>query len=196
MSGQYYDAVPQSASAPGIIDIEFNGEKYAFKVDNGVFSKHGLDDGTRIMLKALPTLSGRILDLGCGWGPVGVILGRTYPNAEIVMADVNTRALTLASENLERNRINNAETVVSDVYSGVEGEFDYIITNPPIRAGKQVVYQMLDEAKQRLSPGGALIAVIRKQQGAESALKHLAEVYGQAKILDKEKSYWVMEARV
>jgi len=192
MNDQYYTSVPSSASNEREFALEFMGETCRFITDNGVFSKGELDEGTRIMLEALPEIRGRVLDLGCGWGPVGVILGKKYPDAEIVMADVNTRALELSEKNLRLNGVKNARTVQSDVYSGVEGAFDFIITNPPIRAGKQVIYSMFDGAKPRLTPGGSLIIVIRKQQGAPSAHRHLEEVYGEAEIIAKEKSYWVI----
>ena len=194
MNEQYFENNPSSISAPRINTVEILGEKMRFVTDNGVFSKGGLDDGTRILLEALPELDGRILDLGCGWGAIGITLAKKYPKAQIVMADVNTRALELAKQSCGLNNVINAQAVESDVYSGIEGTFDYIVTNPPIRAGKQVIYAMFDGAKERLNKGGKLYIVIRKQQGAPSAQKHLEETYDEVRLIAKEKSYWILES--
>lgn len=191
MNDHYYTNVPQSASRPSEFTLEFDGTDYRFCYDNGVFSKGELDTGTRILLSALPPLRGRILDLGCGWGPVGVILGHKYPEASIVMSDVNSRAVELAEKNLSLNGITNARVVCCDGFSALDGKFDHVITNPPIRAGKQVIYRMFDDALARLNPGGKLYIVIRRQQGAESALAHLAGAY--ARVIDKDKGFWVIE---
>ena len=109
------------------------------------------------------------------------------------MADVNERAVALAAKNLARNGVKNARAVESDVYENVDGTFDFIVTNPPIRAGKAVIYSMFDGARDRLSPGGRLYVVIRKQQGAPSALRHMQELYASARVIAREKGFWVIE---
>lgn len=191
MNEHYYTQSPSSASRRAEFRLEFGGESYTFEYDNGVFSKGELDEGTRILLSALPPVKGRVLDLGCGWGPVGTILGRTYPGAEIVMSDINERAVELSRDNLRRNNVKNACAAVSDGFESLEGTFDFIITNPPIRAGKAVIYALFDTALSRLNPDGRLYIVIRRQQGAESALKYLAKA--NARVIEKEKGFWVLE---
>lgn len=193
MSEQYFAKKPTSESRPRTFQTEIVGVKCTFTTDQGVFSKNEFDDGTRILLEALPALSGRVLDLGCGWGAVGVTLGKKYPQAHFIMADINERAVTLSKLNMKENGVNNADVVESDAFSNVTGTFDFIITNPPIRAGKAVIYGMFDEAKKRLNPNGRLYIVIRKQQGAPSALKHLEETYPFAKVISREKGFWVIE---
>lgn len=192
MSEHYYTSVPESESRPFEFEAESLGQKLVFACDRGVFSKGEIDEGTRILLEALPNVSGRVLDLGCGWGPVGITLGKLYPDLSIIMSDVNQRAVDLAKTNIIKNGIRNAEAVVSDGFEKIEGTFDCIITNPPIRAGKQTIYRMFDDAIERLNPGGSLYIVIRRQQGAESALKHLGE---RARVIEKEKGFWVIEAK-
>ena len=182
MSEQYFAKKPGCESRP-----------VAFETDAGVFSKGELDEGTRVLLEALPPLHGRALDLGCGWGAVGVLLGKKYPDVSLLMADVNERAVALAAKNLARNGVKNARAVESDVYENVDGTFDFIVTNPPIRAGKAVIYSMFDGARDRLSPGGRLYVVIRKQQGAPSALRHMQELYASARVIAREKGFWVIE---
>ena len=158
--------------------------------DAGVFSRDGLDRGTEVLLNALPPLSGRVLDLGCGWGPVGISVGLENPDSDITFSDINLRALELAKKNAEKYGIRGT-FVHSDGFAGIEGSFDAIITNPPIRAGKQTIYQMFADSAERLTPGGALYLVIRKQQGAPSAQKYLATLFPKVEILDKSGGYWV-----
>lgn len=193
MTEHYYTENPNSPHAERRVAFTALGNELAFTTDAGVFSRDGLDRGTEVLLKALPRLSGRVLDLGCGWGAVGVALGKRQPELEIVMTDVNQRAVALARRNLRDNGV--AATVVQgNGFEAVEGAFDAVVTNPPIRAGKAVVYGLFAEAKDRLKPGGALYLVMRKQQGAPSALKYLRELYGEAEIIDRGSGYHVIRA--
>ncbi len=139
-------------------------------------------------------MAGRVLDLGCGWGAVGSSVGKKYPACRIVMSDVNERALALAAKNAAANGVQ-AETAQSDGLERVEGPFDYILTNPPIRAGKQVIYRLFAESAQKLSPEGSLYIVIRKQQGAESAVKYLKTIFQQVDTVDKSGGFWVIRCR-
>lgn len=193
MSEQYFAKKPGCESRPVTFEAECLGTRASFETDAGVFSKGELDEGTRILLEALPPLHGRVLDLGCGWGAVGVLLGKKYPEASLLLADINERAVALAARNLLRNGVKNARAVESDIYEGVDGAFDFILTNPPIRAGKAVIYQMFDGAQAHLLPGGRLYVVIRKQQGAPSALKHMQARYASARVIAREKGFWVIE---
>ena len=193
MSDHYYTENPASAQAEREITLTALGYQLRFTTDAGVFSRDGLDRGTEILLNALPMLYGRVLDLGCGWGVVGVALGKRQPKLEIVMTDVNARAVALARRNLAANGVR-AAVVQGDGYASVEGTFDAIVTNPPIRAGKALIYQLFDDARVRLNPGGSLYVVIRKQQGAPSALKHLRETWPAAEMIEREAGYWVLRA--
>ena len=193
MSDHYYTENPASAHDERRIVLSILGQELTFTTDAGVFSRDGLDRGTELLLEALPELTGRVLDLGCGWGAVGVALGKKYPALGIVMTDINSRAVELARRNLAANGVK-AEVVQGDGFQSVAGDFDAIVTNPPIRAGKAVIYGLFDQAKARLAPGGALYIVIRKQQGAPSALKHLKEVYGDAEVIDRSSGFWVIRA--
>ena len=194
MNDQYYTADPQSESRPVPCAFPYRGYGLNFLTDAGVFSKGELDAGSRLLLDALPALSGDVLDLGCGWGAIGVAVAKANKQARVVMADVNHRALGLARDNCQRNRVT-AEVIESDGMSAVMGRaFDAIITNPPIRAGKQVIYKMFADAAVSLKEGGALYLVIRKQQGAESCMKYLKTLYQQVEKLDKSAGFWVLKA--
>ena len=193
MPDHYYTENPNSAHDERRITLTALGNALTFTTDAGVFSRDGLDRGTEVLLEALPPLSGRVLDLGCGWGAVGVALGKRWPGLEIVMTDINSRAVELARRNLAETGVT-ATVLQGDGFAAVSGSFDAIVTNPPIRAGKAVVYGLFDQAREYLKPGGALYVVIRKQQGAPSALKYLKERYGEAVTIDRGSGFHVLRA--
>ncbi|MBP3452266.1 MAG: class I SAM-dependent methyltransferase [Clostridia bacterium] len=194
MNDQYYTADPSSESKPVPCAFPYRGHGLNFMTDAGVFSKGELDQGTRLLLDALPELSGDVLDLGCGWGAIGVSIAKANPACRVVMADVNRRALQLSRDNLERNKTT-AEVIESDGMAAVlDRSFDAVITNPPIRAGKQVIYKMFADSAAHLKQGGALYLVIRKQQGAESCVKYLKTLFGEVEKLDKSGGFWVLKA--
>ena len=192
MTQHYYTQNPEVEHDLRQVIFEVLGLRLNCTTDAGVFSRDGLDMGTRILLEALPELHGRILDLGCGWGPVGTALGKRYPGAQIVLTDVNSRATELAACNLAANGVTNAAVVQGDGFAAVEGGFDAIVLNPPIRAGKAVIYALFAEAAKHLRADGALYIVIRKQQGAESAQKYLSSIYADVERIAREKGYWVL----
>lgn len=192
MTQHYFTSNPQSAHDERAIQVELAGVRADFCTDAGVFSRDGLDFGSRLLIETVyPLLHGRVLDMGCGWGAIGVLLARLCPDAQITMADINERAVALAARNARQNGVS-AETLVSDGYENIAPSFDAIVTNPPIRAGKQTVYRILDEAKTRLVPGGRLFLVIRKEQGAPSAQTHLQGVYSRVELLARKKGYWIL----
>ncbi len=195
MNEHYYTQDPSSEHDERVVRLAALGNELTFTTDAGVFSRDGLDRGTEALLDALPELSGRVLDLGCGWGAVGVALGKKYPALDIVMTDINRRAVELARRNLAQNGVE-AEVVQGDGFASVTGAFDAIITNPPIRAGKAVIYGLFADARAHLKPGGALYIVIRKQQGAPSALKYLREIYAEAEVIDRSGGFHVIRARM
>ena len=195
MTEHYYTENPNSAHDERQVTLRALGNLLAFTTDAGVFSRDGLDRGTEALLDALPELAGRVLDLGCGWGAVGVALAKRYPALEVVMTDINQRAVALARRNLAANGVA-AEVAQGDGFAAVTGEFDAIVTNPPIRAGKAVIYALFSRARDFLKPGGALYVVIRKQQGAPSALKYLREIYAEAEVIDRSGGFHVIRARM
>ena len=195
MNDHYFSASPASGHQYQTAEWTYRGHVLRFTTDAGVFSKGEVDYGTAALLKALPEeMAGRVLDLGCGWGPVGVSVGKAYPLCEIVMSDVNRRALELSEKNAKSNGVP-VEIIESDGLESVPGAFDYIITNPPIRAGKQVIYKMFSDSAERLKEDGSLYLVIRKQQGAESALKYLKTIFNQADTVEKCGGFWVIRCQ-
>ncbi|MBQ8136006.1 MAG: class I SAM-dependent methyltransferase, partial [Clostridia bacterium] len=131
--------------------------------------------------------------LGCGWGPIGITVAKRFPEAEVLMCDVNARAVALAEKNIAANGVQNAAAILSDGFANIEGMFQTILTNPPIRAGKSVIYGFFKDAAAHLKPDGCLILVIRKQQGAESAERYLKTIYESVLRLDRKKGYWILK---
>ncbi|MGN0779433.1 MAG: class I SAM-dependent methyltransferase [Aristaeellaceae bacterium] len=194
MTEQYYAQDPSCISKPVPCRYAYRGVTLDCMTDAGVFSKGELDQGTRLLLDALPPLTGDVLDLGCGWGAIGVALAKVNPEARLIMADVNRRALALAEDNARRNGVQ-VRCVESDGMNALmQGRYQAVVTNPPIRAGKQVIYRMFADAARTLSGDGALYLVIRKQQGAESCMKYLKTLYGSVEKLDKSAGFWVLKA--
>ena len=196
MSEHYYTRNPSSEHDLREVHFTVFDTEFVFVTDAGVFSRDGIDPGTRALIEALPPLIGRALDLGCGWGASGVPVAKVNPACQLVLTDINERAAELARENARRSGVKNVQVVTGDGFESVEGAFDAIFTNPPIRAGKQKIYDLFAEAKDRLNPGGSLFLVIRKQQGAPSALNFLRERFAGAEVIDRSGGYWVIQARV
>jgi len=192
MAEHYYTNAPTSEHEERSFRAVFAGKVLAFDTDAGVFSKQHVDPGSELLCKSLPDdLSGDVLDMGCGWGAMTVMTLARFPQANVTMADVNERALGLAVSNVAKNRMT-AKAVLSDGFEKIEGLFDAVITNPPIRAGKAVIYKMFEDAKAHLVPGGVLYLVIRKQQGAPSALKFLKSLYAKAEVIERDGGYWII----
>ena len=192
MPEYYYTSTPTSAHEARSFRAVFAGRVLAFDTDAGVFSKQHVDPGSELLCSALPDdLSGDVLDMGCGWGAMTVLTLARFPKLNVTMADVNERALSLAVANVEKNHMQ-ARAVLSDGFERIEGMFDAVITNPPIRAGKAVIYKMFEDAKAHLKPGGMLVLVIRKQQGAPSALKFLKTLYRKAEVIARDGGYWII----
>ena len=177
------------------IEFTFNNKQYKFLTDNGVFSKDGLDIGTEVLLKALnfENIKGDVLDLGCGYGPIGIILSKNT-TAKIDMIDINDRAISITKKNITLNKATNIDVFESDGYENVKKKYDYIITNPPIRVGKEILYKILKEAKEHLKPDGELWFVINKHQGAKSTAKDMASVYN-IEVVEKSKNFFVIKAK-
>ena len=160
--------------------------------DNGVFSKKGLDFGTRTLLEAIEDIKGQVLDFGCGYGPIGIYLKKTF-DVEVDAVDINERAMNLAKKNSELNKVD-INIFESNIYENVKKKYDYIVTNPPIRVGKKILYQILFEAKEHLNKNGELWLVIHKDQGAKTLAKDLEKEYS-VEIKNKNKGFYIICAR-
>lgn len=173
-------------------DVMIKTTKFTFFTDNGVFSKKGLDFGTRTLLESLPDdIKGDVLDFGCGYGPIGIYLKKIY-NCNVDMLDINERSAELASKNAVLNNVE-VNVFISDIYSNVTKKYDYIITNPPIRVGKQILYKILFDAKEYLKDNGKMYLVVNKDQGAKSLMKDLEKEY-KVQLINKNKGFFIISA--
>ena len=193
----YFQNDPNLASNLHKISFEIGDIKMSLWTDNGVFSKSRVDEGSFAFLKVLLPLklTGKILDLGCGYGTIGLTIAISSPEARVNLADINSRALALCEKNAQELGLSQRVTILqSDIYEKIEGPYDSIVVNPPIRAGKRVTYAMYEGAKQRLIDGGSLYIVIRKAQGAPSASAYIESLFGNITLLKREKGYYIYQA--
>ena len=191
----YYKYDPTLSDDIHTFAYTFRGHTLKFETNSGVFSKERVDFGTNVLLNSLPSLDDvkSVLDVGCGVGIIGICIKKAYPKVRLTMVDINERCIELTSKNSSENAID-AEVILSDMYEKVEGMFDLVISNPPIRAGKAKVFEVVDGAYKHLNDMGSLICVIQKKQGAESLIKHMEEVFGNLEILNKEKGYYIIKS--
>lgn len=189
---QYFDNDKNIKSERKLIKFNFNNRDFSLYSDNGVFSKDRLDYGTKVLLESIDinNLCGKVLDLGCGIGVVGIIVGTFNKNIDIDMVDINERAINLAKDNLVLNKISN-NIFISDVYSNISKKYNYIITNPPIRAGKEVIRRFLLGGYDYLEDNGVLYFVMRKDHGVKSMIKELEDKYI-VKIINKDKGFYIV----
>lgn len=191
----YFSEVQDVKSAKKIINYEIKNEKFEFLTDNGVFSKTKVDFGTDVMLrtflnenKKLENI--RILDIGCGYGVVSVVLKRFFEKVKILSTDVNERALELTKENIQKNnRTDDFEVRKSFVFDNISENFDVILSNPPIRAGKQVIFEIYEKSFFHLNKNGEFYCVIQTKHGAKSTKKKLEELFGNCTTLVIEAGY-------
>ena len=189
---QYFDNNINLKSNIKTFKAFIKNQELTFDTDNGVFSKKGLDFGTRTLLENLDLnmIKGDILDFGCGYGPIGIYLKKVNNLVNIDMIDVNERSLSLAKRNALINDVN-VNIFKSDIYTNVNKKYDFIISNPPIRVGKEILYKILFEAKEHLKENGQLWIVVNKNQGAKSVVKDLQKAYS-VKIIDKNKGFYII----
>ena len=195
---QYFDNVEDLAHENISFSYTLFGERFTLKSDAGVFSKDGLDDGSRLLLETIAKtdLGTQILDLGCGVGPIGLTLAKLDSSRHLTLADVNLRALDCAKANAKALGVaDRVEVLESDVYSNITATFSTIVTNPPIRAGKKVTYAMYAGAVSHLNEGGSLILVIRKQQGAPSCQRYLETLFKEVTVAAQHKGYRILIAK-
>ncbi|MEH6942018.1 class I SAM-dependent methyltransferase [Bacillus sp. JJ722] len=199
MTNHYYSKNPSAESDPKYWEFTLRGKNFRFKTDNGVFSKKEVDFGSRLLIESFTYpdgVEGGLLDVGCGYGPIGLSLAYTYQDLVVEMIDVNARAIELAKENAAFNGISNVEFYESNVLEGVKNiSFAAILTNPPIRAGKSVVHDIFTKSYDHLCSGGELWVVIQKKQGAPSAMEKMESLFGNVEVVVKKKGYYILVSK-
>lgn len=193
MAKMYYDENPDSLHDIHELNVTLLGFPFTFLTDSGVFSKKMIDFGSQVLLNTLNFAKNeRILDLGCGYGPLGISLAKVQ-GVEATLVDINNRAIDLAKKNASLNDVD-VSIFQSNIYENVSGQFDHIISNPPIRAGKKVVHDIIEKSVDFLVNQGDLTIVIQKKQGAPSAKEKMAHVFGNVEIIKKDKGYYILRS--
>ncbi|HZG55505.1 class I SAM-dependent methyltransferase [Paenibacillus sp.] len=197
MSDHYYSKTPTTPSQRQTIDATLRGQPVRFVTEAGVFSKREVDFGSRLLIETMIVpRDADVLDVGCGYGPIGLVAARLAAEGTVTMVDVNERAVNVAKENAERLGVKNVRILQSDLFEALpqDATFDVVLTNPPIRAGKSVVHRIFEGAYERLRSGGSLWVVIQKKQGAPSAFEKLETLFGDVREETKEKGYRIFRA--
>ncbi len=196
MSEHYYTERPTSGRDPRRIEAVLRGERFTFATDAGVFSKREVDYGSQLLIETMDIpRTASVLDMGCGYGPIGLAAARLADQGTVTMVDMNERAVELAGANARLNRIANVRILQSDGFARLgEERFTHILSNPPIRAGKEIVYRMFDESVLHLTEQGELWIVIQKKQGAPSALNKLESLFAVVEEKAKDKGYRIFRA--
>lgn len=196
---QYFTKNPETKMDIHKFDWNIGVNKFYFYTGNSVFSKSGVDFGSMLLietvLKENKDFNGDILDMGCGYGPIGISLAKLISNANVTMADINERALELAAMNSAENKTEDRVKIInSSAFENIRGSFDMIVTNPPIRAGKQVIFSFYEGAYDHLKQGGKLYVVIQKKQGAPSTKEKLISLFGNCETADKKSGYFIFRS--
>ena len=193
---QYFTKDP--ATEKEIFKFEWNvgKEVFYFYTSNSVFSKKGVDFGSMLLIETIlnenEDFAGSILDLGCGYGPLGIIAAKILKKSFVTMCDVNERALELSRMNVKENKVDNRiKVLASSAFENIKDNYDIIMTNPPIRAGKDVVFSFYDGSYEHLNKDGRLYVVIQKKQGAPSTKAKLESLFGNCETVNKESGYFI-----
>ena len=197
MTEQYFKKQPKVKSEEKEFSWHLLDEKFVFVTDNGVFSKNSVDYGSISLIKAFIKdykKGNSLLDLGCGYGPIGIIISKLIDKLVIDMCDINLRAIELSEKNIINNRVKNISAYQSDHFENINKKYDIILLNPPIRAGKKTIYKMYEESIKYLNENGSFYIVIKKKQGAISSKNKLSEIYGNCESISKDKGYIVFKS--
>ena len=192
----YYSEKPSSKSDIKEIEFLFSDKTFNFFTDSGVFSKNKIDFGSELMLKTFlkhtSLKKGTFLDIGCGYGPVGIIVKTFLPELNIYLSDVNERALELTEKNMKLNNISDYNIIKSYIFDNIHQNFDCILSNPPIRAGKDVIFKIYEESFHHLNNGGVFYCVIQTKHGAKSTFKKLKSIFWNCETLAIDAGYRIL----
>lgn len=200
MTDHYYSQKPTVKTDEKNLKVYFFGKEFNFITDSGVFSKQKIDFGTSLLIESfVGSKNAKILDMGCGYGPIGIIISSMMDLGEVTLADINERAINLTKKNIVHNKnliSDNVKLTViqSEGFARInEKNYNYILLNPPIRAGKVLVFQLYEEACHYLRENGELWIVIQKKQGASSSLKKLETIFNKVEIIKRDKGYLILK---
>ncbi len=198
MSDHYYSKQPQSKEKSSSVECTLKHHPFTFTTGAGVFSKKGIDFGSRLLIETFqaPEVAGDFLDLGCGYGPIGISVAHFHQDRQVHLVDINERAIELAQQNAERNNVENTDIKQSDGFEHLQDHtFAAVLTNPPIRAGKKVIQHFFKTSAEHLVEGGELWVVVQKKQGAPSVISYLSTLFSEVDVIGRKKGYHIIRAR-
>ena len=199
MSNQYFENNPNLEHHEYSFSFYYLNELFNFKSDNGVFSKKQIDFGTNLLLKninlkQMPNVK-KALDVGCGIGIIGLSIAKSNPNSFVDLVDINKKAILLSQQNALINHITNVRILESNLYANIQDhDYDLIVSNPPIRAGKKIVHEIVTQGYQHLKEDGLMMGVIQEKQGAKSLIKIMEPLFLKVEIIDNNKGYLIIKA--
>ncbi len=198
MSSHYYSQKPASSGKTTTIQTNQLGNRLSFKSQSGVFGWMKVDKGSDLLLNnaEIPTKKGLILDLGCGYGLIGITLAKAYTNTNFVLVDINELAIKLTKENCKTNGVeDNTEVRQGNIYEPLKDlKFNVILTNPPLMAGKKILWEFVSKSKDHLENNGSIQLVVPKKKGLKSMQKMLESVYDEYEVIAKGSGFWVLKA--
>ena len=191
----YFSKKPKTVPKSDTVTYTINSIDFKFYTSSSVFSKKKIDKGTDLLIKEskIPPKS-KILDLGCGYGPVGIVISKLYPKTEVTMSDINERAVALAKKNLKLNKTN-ATVIPSNIFENISEKFDIILSNPPQSAGKKICFKTIEESFNHLKKKGSLQLVARHKKGGKDLSKKMEEVFGNLETLGRKSGYHIYFSR-
>lgn len=200
----YFDNVPETESSRRRVEYRVDGRNFIFATDTAVFCRDSVDRGTDLLINTViddirsrgARRNERLLDLGCGWGAVGIVLNSVFTLFEITAVDINSRAVSLATENAKNNNVKLHKICVSNILDSLseEEKFDIVVTNPPVRAGKKTVFEFYQQAYEHMADGAAIYVVLQRKQGAPSSRKRLEELFGNCEDIAISGGYHIMKS--
>ncbi len=192
MTEHYYSEKQSSKLRIKEIEVRLRGNILKFYTGSGVFSIGKVDKGAVLLIeKCLIEDNWKILDLGCGYGAIGIAIAKSFPSISVMMTDINQRAVKLSRMNIELNKVENIKVKQSDLYQKINEKFSTIIVNPPQLAGKKLCFEIIEKAKDYLEKNGLLQLVARHNKGGKMLEKKMREVFGNVKDIAKKGGYRV-----
>lgn len=196
MQDHYFSKNPKSELKLGMLQItNLRGHNLEVYTASGIFSVKKVDRGTWTLIENMKIYGKEILDFGCGIGLVGIIYSLEKPNSKVTFLDINQRAIKITKMNIKKLGIKNTKTLQSDLFGKVNGKFDNILSNPPISAGMETCYKIIEQSFEYLNENGILQIVARHKKGGARIMKKMQETFKNCQILAKNGGFWVYASK-